>query len=124
MKNWRKLIIALIIGFSMARVIFLIVHNSNIVDLPFIEFIYSFLNGLRYDISVIGYFTLPVLLIYIFVLLFGKIFPLINSIFQEFIRYYGIAITVFILIAFFVDLGFCGFGFLLTNIFPFFCYFS
>ena len=70
MKNWIKLIIALIIGFSMARVIFLIVHNSNIVDLPFIEFIYSFLNGLRYDISVIGYFTLPVLLIYIFVLFY------------------------------------------------------
>ena len=90
----------------MARVIFLIVHNSNIVDLPFIEFFYSFLNGLRYDISVIGYFTLPVLLIYIFVLLFGKIFPLINSIFQEFIRYYGIAIITFILIAVFVDLGF------------------
>ena len=45
-------------------------------------------------------------MIYIFVLFFGKIFPLINSIFQEFIRYYGIAITAFILIAVFVDLGF------------------
>ncbi len=80
----------------------IIAAGSSVVDLPFIEFIYSFLNGLRYDISVIGYFTLPVLLIYIFVLLFGKIFPLINSIFQEFIRYYGITITAFIFIAVFV----------------------
>ena len=69
MKNWIKFIITMLIGFSFARVIFLIVHNSNIADLSLIDFFYSFLYKIRYDHSVIGYFTLPVLLIFIF----GKI---------------------------------------------------
>ena len=64
MKNWIKFIFTMLIGFSFARVIFLIVHNSNIADLSLIDFFYSFLYGIRYDLSVIGYFTLPILRIH------------------------------------------------------------
>ena len=106
MKNWIKFIFTMLIGFSFARVIFLIVHNSNIADLSLIDFFYSFLYGIRYDLSVIGYFTLPVLLIFIFALLIEKLFPKITSLFQGFVCYYCIIITVLILMAVFVDFGF------------------
>jgi len=96
----------LIFTFSISRILFFIIHNPTQQRFSFDQILYALLHGIRFDLSVISYFSIPIFILWILSYLLrvseGNIYSYINLI----IHNYGIMISIFLIMVFFIDIGF------------------
>jgi len=93
----KRLLIALFLFFC-ARIFFLVLNHSHFTHLGFLDTAYVFFVGMRFDLSVIIYFNLPIILMHILPL--GKVKN--RKGYQRCIKYYFILVNSLLIL---FDLG-------------------